>query len=85
MSSSPNQSKPPRRWVRSGVVFAVLAIAGFSAWLAWPQLFAGKDPIATYQFATVQRGAATAWLDSWYAERVYSVLTEQAQSITPVR
>lgn len=56
MSSSPNQSKPPRRWVRSGVVFAVLAIAGFSAWLAWPQLFAGKDPIATYQFATVQRG-----------------------------
>jgi hypothetical protein len=35
----------------------------------------------TAALATVQRGAATAWLDSWYAERVYSVLTEQAQSI----
>ncbi|WP_367395261.1 TolC family protein [Cupriavidus sp. Agwp_2] len=35
----------------------------------------------TAALATVQRGAATAWLDRWYAERAYSVLTEQAQSI----
>ncbi|TDF62531.1 TolC family protein [Cupriavidus sp. L7L] len=31
--------------------------------------------------ATVQRGTAIAWLDRWYAERAYGVLTEQAQSI----
>lgn len=35
----------------------------------------------TAALATVQRGAATAWLDRWYAERAYNVLTEQAQSI----
>ncbi|WP_434033915.1 TolC family protein [Cupriavidus sp. a3] len=35
----------------------------------------------TAALATVQRGAATAWLDRWYAERANSVLTEQAQSI----
>ncbi|GAA0794275.1 MULTISPECIES: TolC family protein [Cupriavidus] len=35
----------------------------------------------TAALATVQRGAATAWLDRWYAERAYSVLSEQAHSI----
>ncbi len=35
----------------------------------------------TAALATVQRNAATAWLDRWYAERAYGVLTEQAQSI----
>ncbi|MGH8786339.1 MAG: TolC family protein [Cupriavidus necator] len=35
----------------------------------------------TVALATVQRGTATAWLDRWYAERAYGVLTEQAQSI----
>lgn len=35
----------------------------------------------TAALATVQRGAATAWLDRWYAERAYSVLTEQARSV----
>ena len=35
----------------------------------------------TAALATVQRGAATAWLDRWNAERAYSVLNEQAQSI----
>ncbi|WP_374105060.1 MULTISPECIES: TolC family protein [Burkholderiaceae] len=35
----------------------------------------------TVALATVQRGTATAWLDRWYAERAYGVLTEQAKSI----
>ncbi|KAA0178774.1 TolC family protein [Cupriavidus gilardii] len=35
----------------------------------------------TAALAAVQRGAATAWLDRWYAEHVYRVLTEQSQSI----
>lgn len=30
--------------------------------------------------AAVQRGAATAWLDLWYAERVDGVLSQQAES-----
>lgn len=35
----------------------------------------------TAALATVQRGAATAWLDRWYAERACNLFTEQAQSI----
>ncbi|TDF63890.1 TolC family protein [Cupriavidus sp. L7L] len=35
----------------------------------------------TVALAAVQRGAATAWLERWYAERAYGVLTEQSQSI----
>ncbi|NOV26647.1 MULTISPECIES: TolC family protein [Cupriavidus] len=35
----------------------------------------------TAALAMVQRGAATAWLDRWYAERAYTVLSEQAHSI----
>ncbi|CAG9183822.1 TolC family protein [Cupriavidus respiraculi] len=35
----------------------------------------------TAALAAVQRGAATAWLDRWYAEGAYSVLHEQSESV----
>ncbi len=42
---------------------------------------ASAEAQRTVALATVQRGAATAWLDRWYAERSYRLLAEQTRSV----
>lgn len=56
MNTTPPSRRPARpNWGRrSLLILAPLVLAG--TWYAWPQLFAKRDPIDGYQFATVQRG-----------------------------
>ena len=44
------------RGLRTGIVLIVLGLVATGAWLAWPLLAGRSDPLAAYQFATVQRG-----------------------------
>lgn len=50
------EARSPRRGLRTSLVLIVLGLAGAGTWLAWPQLVGRTDPLAAYQFATVQRG-----------------------------
>ena len=51
-----SEARSPRRGLRTSLVLIVLGLAGAGTWLAWPQLVGRTDPLAAYQFATVQRG-----------------------------
>ena len=54
--SRPPSSRPaPPRWRRALLASAAAALAAI-AWLAWSQLFGEREPLAAYQFASVERG-----------------------------
>lgn len=61
MNTAPAPSRPPSsrpappRWRRALLAGAAAALAAI-AWLAWSQLFGEREPLAAYQFASVERG-----------------------------
>ena len=52
---SPKSKAGRPRWRRRLLLLAAAA-AATATWFAWPQLFGERDPLAQYQFASVQRG-----------------------------
>ncbi len=56
MNTTPSARKAARPNWRRRALLVLLPVLLAGGWVAWPQLFGKRDPLAGYQFSTVRRG-----------------------------